>query len=33
MHSKSQKGFTLIEIIIVIVILSIVSAITIKFLG
>jgi len=32
MHLKSQKGFTLIEIIIVIVILSIVSAITIKFL-
>ena len=32
MHLKSQKGFTLIEIIIVIVILGIVSAITIKFL-
>lgn len=32
MYLKSQKGFTLIEIIIVIVILSIVSAITIKFL-
>ena len=32
MHLKSQKGFTLIEIIVVIVILSIVSAITIKFL-
>ncbi len=32
MFSKSQRGFTLIEIIIVIVILSIVSAITIKFL-
>jgi prepilin-type N-terminal cleavage/methylation domain-containing protein len=32
MDLKSQKGFTLIEIIIVIVILSIVSAITIKFL-
>jgi prepilin-type N-terminal cleavage/methylation domain-containing protein len=33
MFSKSQRGFTLIEIIIVIVILSIVSAITIKFLA
>jgi prepilin-type N-terminal cleavage/methylation domain-containing protein len=32
MYLKSQKGFTLIEIIIVIVILSIISAITIKFL-
>ncbi len=32
MHLKSQKGFTLIEIIVVIVILSIVSAITIYFL-
>ena len=32
MYSKSQRGFTLIEIIIVIVILSIVSGITIKFL-
>lgn len=32
MFVKSSKGFTLIEIIIVIVILSIVSAITIKFL-
>ncbi len=32
MHLKSQKGFTLIEIIIVIVILAIVSSITIKFL-
>jgi len=31
MHLKSQKGFTLIEIIIVIVILSIVSGITVKF--
>jgi prepilin-type N-terminal cleavage/methylation domain-containing protein len=33
MFVKSSKGFTLIEIIIVIVILSIVSAITIKFLA
>ncbi len=32
MHLKSQKGFTLIEIIIVIVILSIAAGITIKFL-
>ena len=32
MHLKSQKGFTLIEIVVVIVILSIVSAITIYFL-
>jgi prepilin-type N-terminal cleavage/methylation domain-containing protein len=32
MFTKSQKGFTLIEIIVVIVILSIVSVITIKFL-
>jgi prepilin-type N-terminal cleavage/methylation domain-containing protein len=33
MFSKSQRGFTLIEIIVVIVILSIVSAISIKFLA
>jgi prepilin-type N-terminal cleavage/methylation domain-containing protein len=33
MSKKSSKGFTLIEIIVVIVILSIVSAITIKFLA
>jgi prepilin-type N-terminal cleavage/methylation domain-containing protein len=33
MFSKSQKGFTLIEIIVVIVILSIVSAISIKFVA
>ena len=32
MSKNSSKGFTLIEIIIVIVVLSIVSAITIKFL-
>jgi len=32
MYSKSQRGFTLIEIIIVIVILAVISAITIKFL-
>lgn len=33
MFSKSQRGFTLIEIIVVIVILSIVSVISIKFLA